>query len=232
MSLATTRAIALSGIKGEVVTVEVDISDGLPGFSLLGLPDTTLVESRERVRAAILNSSQNWPNRKVTISLLPAWLPKSGSSFDLPIAMAILAAAEPIADISQIVFIGELSLEGNLRNTRGVLPSLITAYQNGIRQAVIPSANFAEAALIPEIEIFAFEKLSQILHCIFVAYSSSSPLSLVLCVLSLDYTDDPESNVLPGDVNMNKLRGMYLSRRLRRVEDDGTVVERTELLLR
>ncbi len=164
MSLATTRAIALSGIKGEVVTVEVDISDGLPGFSLLGLPDTTLVESRERVRAAILNSSQNWPNRKVTISLLPAWLPKSGSSFDLPIAMAILAAAEPIADISQIVFIGELSLEGNLRNTRGVLPSLITAYQNGIRQAVIPSANFAEAALIPEIEIFAFEKLSQILH--------------------------------------------------------------------
>jgi magnesium chelatase family protein len=164
MSIATTTAIALNGINGEVVTVEVDISDGLPGFSLLGLPDTTLVESRERVRAAIINSGQNWPHRKVTISLLPAWLPKSGSSFDLPIAMGILAAAEPIPDISQIVFIGELSLEGNLRITRGVLPSLITAFQNGLRKAVIPRANLAEAALLPEIEIFAFENLSQILH--------------------------------------------------------------------
>jgi magnesium chelatase family protein len=164
MSIATTKAIALSGIKGELITVEVDISDGLPGFSLLGLPDTALSESRERVRAALVNSGQSWPNRKVTISLLPAWLPKSGSGFDLPIAMGILGASEIVKEISNILFVGELSLEGNLRNTRGVLPSLICAYQNGIRRAVIPVANLAEAKLIPELEAYAFENLSEVIH--------------------------------------------------------------------
>ena len=152
MSLATTKAIALSGIKGEVVTVEVDIADGLPGYSLLGLPDAALNESRDRVRAALVNSGQGWPNRKVTISLLPAWLPKSGSAFDLPIAMGILAASEIVRGTEEMLFIGELSLEGNIRHTRGVLPSLISAYQNGIKQAVIPAANIAEAKLIPELK--------------------------------------------------------------------------------
>jgi len=164
MSLAKTKTVALSGINGEVVTVEVDISDGLPGYSLLGLPDAALNESRERVRAAIINSGFNWPNRKTTISLLPAWLPKSGSSFDLPIAMGILAASQELGDISEVIFIGELSLEGALRNTKGVLPALITALQNGIRKAVIPLANFAEAQLLPELEIFPFENLLAIVH--------------------------------------------------------------------
>ena len=164
MSLAKTKAIALTGIKGEVVTVEVDISDGLPGYSLLGLPDTALTESRERIRAAILNSGLSWPNRKVTVSLLPAWLPKSGSGFDLSIAMGVLAASEMLADISKTLFIGELSLEGKLRNTKGVLPALICAYQNGIREAVIPRANLPEATLLPELKTFAFEKLSEIAH--------------------------------------------------------------------
>ena len=161
MSIATTKAIALNGIKGEVVTVEVDIADGLPGYSLLGLPDAALNESRERVRAALVNSAQVWPNRKVTISLLPAWLPKSGSGFDLPIAMGILSASGVIGDISDLLFVGELSLEGAIRNTRGVLPSLISAFQNGIRRAVIPAANLQEARLIPELQVFAFEKLNE-----------------------------------------------------------------------
>ena len=164
MSLAKTNTIALSGIKGELITVEVDISDGLPGFTLLGLPDAALNESKDRVRAALTNSGQIWPNRKVTISLLPAWLPKSGSSFDLPIAMGIMAASDALADISELVFLGELSLEGNLRNTKGVLPALIAAHQNGIKCAVIPAANLAEAQLLPEIKVYAFEKLSEIIH--------------------------------------------------------------------
>ena len=92
MSLATTKAIALSGLNGEVITVEVDIADGLPGYTLLGLPDAALSESRDRVRAALVNSLRPWPNRKVTIALLPAWLPKAGSGFDLPIAMCLLGA--------------------------------------------------------------------------------------------------------------------------------------------
>lgn len=164
MSIATTNAIALSGIKGELVTVEVDIADGLPGFTLLGLPDAALNESRDRVRAALVNSGQIWPNRKVTISLLPAWLPKSGSSFDLSIAMTILAAAGAIPKIDGFLFLGELSLEGNLRNTKGILPSLICAYQNGIKRAIIPAANLAEAKLIPELQTFAFDKIRDLIH--------------------------------------------------------------------
>ena len=146
-----------------MVTVEVDIADGLPGYSLLGLPDAALNESRDRVRAALVNSAQAWPNRKLTISLLPAWLPKQGSGFDLPIAMGILAASGVVSDISELLFVGELSLEGAIRNTRGVLPSLIAALQNGIKRAVIPAANLAEAQLVPEIQIFAFERLNEVI---------------------------------------------------------------------
>ena len=146
-----------------MVTVEVDIADGLPGYSLLGLPDAALNESRDRVRAALVNSAQAWPNRKLTISLLPAWLPKQGSGFDLPIAMGILAASGVVSDISELLFVGELSLEGAIRNTRGVLPSLIAAFQNGIKRAVIPAANLAEAQLVPEIQIFAFERLNEVI---------------------------------------------------------------------
>lgn len=164
MSLATTKAIALSGLNGEVVTVEVDIADGLPGYNLLGLPDAALSESRDRIRAAIVNTGLHWPNKKVTIALLPAWLPKSGSGFDLSIAMGILGAQSIVTGVEDLLFVGELSLDGKLRLTRGVLPSLICAFRNGIRRAVIPTANAAEAKLLPEMEIFTFEKLGEIVH--------------------------------------------------------------------
>ncbi|NDB50527.1 MAG: ATP-binding protein, partial [Actinobacteria bacterium] len=93
MTLARTTSINLLGLKGEPIEIEVDVSNGLPAYSLLGLPDATLSESRDRIRAAILNSGRSWPNRKVTVSLSPAWLPKSGSAFDLPIALSILTAS-------------------------------------------------------------------------------------------------------------------------------------------
>ena len=164
MSLATTKAIALSGLNGEVITVEVDIADGLPGYTLLGLPDAALNESRDRVRAAIVNTGLHWPNKKVTIALLPAWLPKSGSGFDLPIAMGILGAQQIVSGTEDLLFVGELSLDGKLRQTRGVLPSLICAYRNGIRRAVIPVANIAEAKLLPEMQIYAFSALKDLVH--------------------------------------------------------------------
>ena len=164
MSLATTKAIALSGLSGEVITVEVDIADGLPGFTLLGLPDAALNESRDRVRAALANSNLPWPNKKLTIALLPAWLPKTGSSFDLPLAMGILGAQAIVHNIEELLFVGELSLDGKLRETRGILPSLICAYRNGIRKAVIPLANIAEAKLLPEMQIYAFERIGEIVH--------------------------------------------------------------------
>ena len=107
MTLALTHSVALLGLEGHLVTVEVDIADGLPGYSLLGLPDAALTESRERVRSAIVNCGEVWPNRKVTVSLSPAWLPKSGSSFDLAICIALLSAHESIAKekIEELLFI-------------------------------------------------------------------------------------------------------------------------------
>ena len=192
MSLATTKAIALSGLNGELVTVEVDIADGLPGFNLLGLPDAALSESRDRVRAAIVNSSQSWPNRKVTIALLPAWLPKAGSSFDLPIAMGILGAQNIVRNLEDYLFVGELSLDGSLRHTRGVLPSLICAYQNGVRKVVIPSANIAEAKLLPELEVFAFTNLKEVVHWLQTGeLTEQSELDLVVekIEMQLDFAD-------------------------------------------
>ena len=192
MSLATTKAIALSGLNGELVTVEVDIADGLPGFNLLGLPDAALSESRDRVRAAIVNSSQSWPNRKVTIALLPAWLPKAGSSFDLPIAIGILGAQNIVRNLEDYLFVGELSLDGSLRHTRGVLPSLICAYRNGVRKVVIPSANIAEAKLLPELEVFAFTNLKEVVHWLQTGeLTEQSELDLVVekIEMQLDFAD-------------------------------------------
>ena len=175
MSLARTNCIALTGLAGELITVEVDIGDGLPTLSLLGLPDAALLESRDRVRSALINSGQLWPNRKVIVSLTPAWLPKSGSAFDLPIAIALLVANGLDFKIEESVFIGELSLDGTLRETRGVLPALICAHKNGIKRAIIPRANAAEAQLIPEIETICFETLLELLHWIETGERIESP---------------------------------------------------------
>lgn len=192
MSLATTNAIALSGLNGEVVTVEVDIADGLPGLTLLGLPDAALNESRDRVRAAIVNSLQSWPNRKTTIALLPAWLPKSGSSFDLSIAMGILGAQQIVKGVEELLFLGELSLDGSLRQTRGILPALICAYRNGIRKAVIPFANLAEAKLLPELQVYAFNSLKDVVHWMQtgeIATQSELDIQLESSEKHLDFAD-------------------------------------------
>ena len=117
------NSIALLGLTGTAIEIEVDISDGLPNYTLLGLPDSALLEARDRVRSALQNSGFGWPNRKITISLSPAWLPKSGSNFDLPIAIGLLLSNVilPRIDLSKDLFLGELGLNGQLRPVRGVL---------------------------------------------------------------------------------------------------------------
>ena len=166
MTLALTHSVALLGLEGHLVTVEVDIADGLPGYSLLGLPDAALTESRERVRSAIVNCGEVWPNRKVTVSLSPAWLPKSGSSFDLAICISVLSAHESIEKekIEELLFLGELSLDGRIRSVRGVLPALMAAYKAGVRTAVVPAANFEEAQLMQAMNIIPMEHLKQVLR--------------------------------------------------------------------
>jgi magnesium chelatase family protein len=166
VTLGQSLTVALFGLDGHVVTVEADIADGLPAYILLGLPDAALTESRDRVRSALVNSSENWPNRKVTVSLSPAWLPKSGSSFDLPIAVALLAAQQviPMEGSQEAVYLGELALDGHIRGVRGILPSLIAAYKSGIRTAVVPWANRVEAQLMTEMTIIPMEHLGSLLR--------------------------------------------------------------------
>ena len=163
--MGQTQSVALLGLTGSLVEIEVDISDGIPMYSLLGLPDTALQESRDRVRAAISNCNEVWPNRKVTVSLSPAWLPKSGSGFDLSIALSILIAhgSIPQEPFESLIVLGELALDGKIRSVRGVLPALIAAYKSGISRAIVPSANQSEAALMTQMEIFTFDSLREVL---------------------------------------------------------------------
>jgi len=166
MTLGITKSVALLGLDGSVVTIEVDIADGIPMYSLLGLPDAALSESRDRVRAALINTNESWPNRKVTVSLSPAWLPKSGSSFDLSIALAILIAQGSIAQepLDGVLVLGELALDGKIRPVRGVLPALIAAYKSGIKRAFVPKENFAEASLMTQMQVIGFSSLADVLR--------------------------------------------------------------------
>ena len=123
--LAKVISCAIVGLEGAVVEVEVDISPGLPQFTIVGLPDIAVQEARERVRAAIRNSGCNFPMRRIVVNLAPADLKKAGPAYDLPIAVGILLSSEQVsADVSQNIILGELSLDGSLRHTNGVLPKI------------------------------------------------------------------------------------------------------------
>src|SRR6266581_3102763 len=166
MSLARTHSIALVGVEGHPVEIEADIENGLVGLLLVGLPDTALREARDRIRSAIVNSEEIWPNRRITVGLSPASLPKRGSSFDLGIAVAILSAARavPPARISDLMFLGELGLDGRLRPVRGVLPAVAAAAAAGFQAVAVPAENAAEASLVPGMRVVAASTLSSLLE--------------------------------------------------------------------
>ncbi|HEY3293421.1 MAG TPA: YifB family Mg chelatase-like AAA ATPase [Candidatus Nanopelagicaceae bacterium] len=194
VTLGQSLSVALMGLEGQIVTVEVDIADGLPAYVLLGLPDAALTESRDRVRSAMVNCMEAWPNRKVTVSLSPAWLPKSGSSFDLPIAIALLSAqkAIPTEESGDIVYLGELALDGHIRGVRGVLPSLIAAHKSGVRTAVVPWANRVEAQLMHEMTIVPMEHLNALLRWLRTgerAQSSEIDVNSSLGESEVDFSD-------------------------------------------
>lgn len=149
MGLSLVHSRGCAGIEAPLITVEVHLSGGLPSMHLVGLPETAVRESKDRVRAALINSCFKWPQSRITISLAPAELPKEGGGLDLPIALGILAASKQIPDTAfeNCEFIGELSLNGELRAVRGVLPAAIRS-RDSDRTLVIPSANAAEAALV------------------------------------------------------------------------------------
>ena len=159
--LATVHSATLHGLEGRVVRVEVDVAPGLPGFTIVGLPDAALTESRERVRGALRNSGFVHPPRRITVNLAPADVRKTGSSLDLAIALAILLGSDQVAAAGRWALLGELSLGGEVRRVPGLLPMLAALARRGIRRAIVPSAAMAEASLVPAIEPVPAATLSE-----------------------------------------------------------------------
>jgi magnesium chelatase family protein len=161
--LAKVISGAIVGLDGAIVEVEVDIAAGLPNFFIVGLPDTAVQEAKERVRAAIRNSGGAFPMRRIVVNLAPADLKKAGPAYDLPIAVGILLSSEQVsADVADTMFLGELSLDGSLRHTNGVLPLVALAKDENIPTVIVPEADAKEASLIEGLTIIPVASLSQL----------------------------------------------------------------------
>ncbi|MGW4199949.1 YifB family Mg chelatase-like AAA ATPase [Streptomyces sp. NPDC004726] len=165
MGFARACSVALVGVEGVVVEVQADLEPGVAAFTLVGLPDKSLTESRDRVRAAVVNSGAEWPQKKLTVGLSPASVPKGGSGFDVAVACAVLAASERIdpRSIVDLVLIGELGLDGRVRPVRGVLPAVLAAAAAGYRQVVVPEQTAAEASLVPGVSVLGVRSLRQLI---------------------------------------------------------------------
>jgi magnesium chelatase family protein len=161
--LAKVKSAAVVGLEGRLVDVETDITSGLPSLTIVGLPDAAVQEARERARAAIRNSGCSFPMKRIIVNLAPADLKKAGPAYDLPIAVGILLSSEQIyADTSQTIFLGELSLDGSLRHTNGILPMVTLARQEGLSTIIVPEADAKEASLIEGVKITPIASLSQL----------------------------------------------------------------------
>ncbi len=161
--LAKVISCAIVGLNGAIVEVEVDISPGLPSFTIVGLPDTAVQEAKERVRAAVRNSGFTFPMKRLVVNLAPADLKKAGPAYDLPIALGILISSEQVsADVSQTPLLGELSLDGSLRHTNGVLPMVALAHERGFPTVIVPETDAGEASLIAEVKIIPISSLCQL----------------------------------------------------------------------
>ncbi|MFC8935780.1 YifB family Mg chelatase-like AAA ATPase [Rhodococcus sp. NPDC057135] len=165
MALGRAHSVAVSGVDGQIVEIEADIGRGLPAVHLVGLPDTALHESRDRIRAAVTNSGEEWPDSKVILALSPATLPKVGSVYDLALSLSVLDAAKklPRKLLRETVFLGELALDGRLRTVRGVLPAVLAAKRAGWGTVVVPRRALAEAGLVKGIEVLGADDLSAVI---------------------------------------------------------------------
>lgn len=164
MALGRAFSVAVRGVDGQIVEIEADITSGLPGVHLVGLPDAALQESRDRVRAAVTNCGNTWPAARLTLALSPATLPKMGSVYDIALAVAVLSAQRrnPWDRLEKTVLLGELSLDGRVRPVRGVLPAVLAAKRDGWPAVVVPVDNLAEASLVDGIDVWGVRTLRQL----------------------------------------------------------------------
>jgi len=210
--LAKVHTAAVVGLEGQVVEVEVDTSRGLPSFSIVGLPDKAVQESRERVQAAVKNAGLAFPRQRVTVNLAPADLRKEGPAYDLPIALGALAASEQIQQewLDGSMAVGELSLDGSLRHVRGMLPMAALARKKEFSRMYVPAMDAAEASLIPEIEAIPVESLTQLVnHLSGVAPIDPFPKSEV------------ETSSVPIDGGLQEIKGQEHAKRALEVAAAG-----------
>jgi magnesium chelatase family protein len=225
MALARTASVALVGVSGQVVEVEVDIANGLVGMILVGLPDTALREARDRIHAAIVNSGEQWPQRKITVGLSPASLPKRGSWFDLAIAVGLLTAAGtiPREACDGVMFFGELGLDGRLRPVRGVLPAVAAAAADGrFGTVMVAEQNAAEADLVPGIRVIAATSLTTATDWL----RDTPGLRALPAAAEFHATPDPPHGAVPDPgqemtPDLGEMLGQSLARRAAEVSAAG-----------
>ena len=177
--LAKVISCSVTGVDGLLIQVEVDLAQGLPSFSTVGLPEGAVREAKDRVRAAIKNSGYDFPPRRITVNLAPAAVKKEGTGYDLPIALGILAAAGILKStlLEETAIAGELSLDGSVRPVPGVLPMALAARQEGVRRFLVPAANAAEAAIVQGLEIYGIERLAQAVEFL-AGVTTLTPISI------------------------------------------------------
>lgn len=213
--LSSLKSYALEGINGYPVEIEVFAQSGIPSFDIVGLPSSSIKESRDRVRAAIKNSSYEFVPRKITVNLAPADTKKDGSGFDLPIAIGFLISTQqiPSKGSEEYIFLGELSLDGSLRRLNGVMPIIISAMQAGHKKFIIPSGNAKEAAYIKGIEIFAFSSLIEVVNFL-LGISSTKPL------IHSEYSSN--KNINKYGVDICEIKGQAMAKRAMEIAVSGS----------
>ena len=164
--LARVFSCAVIGLDGEIVEVEVDTSQGLPGMDIVGLPDAAVKESKQRVMAAVKNAGYAFPRKRLTVNLAPGSVRKEGPVYDLPIALGVIACMGiiPPEKLDHALVIGELSLDNSTRHVKGILPMAAIAKEKGFKQIIVPDVDGAEAALIPEIDVIPVRSLTQLIE--------------------------------------------------------------------
>jgi magnesium chelatase family protein len=204
--LATLRTAAIFGVDAVLVKVEVDVTHGIPGYTVVGLPDRSVVESRDRVKSAIRNSGFAYPPDRITVNLGPADLHKRGGWFDLPIALGVIAAAGYLTarHVEDVLLLGELSLDGSIQPARGVLPAAVAAARNGVRRVLLAPGNAAEAVVVRDLQVVPVSSLREAVEAI-EHPDSVSPL-------------EPQSRVPMPDacadgLDLSDVRGQTLARR-------------------
>ncbi|MEW6573675.1 MAG: YifB family Mg chelatase-like AAA ATPase [Bacillota bacterium] len=211
--LAIVKSVALYGLQGYIIQVEVDVAGGLPAFDIVGLPDAAIRESRDRVRAALKNAGFEFPVRRITVNLAPADIRKEGPGYDLALAAGILAATEqvPLETASRYIYLGELSLDGAVRGICGVLPSVAAAVRHGEKEVIVSAQNSAEAALVEGADIYPVHTLQELV--LFLKGDADIP----------PYRVEPSAVLgeIETDLDLSEVRGQFYAKRALEVAAAG-----------